>query len=422
MDKYITDELRNISQRGGNSSKSIIFLICFIFLLLFSTCLIKYSKRVTGRINLLPKENIYSIVTPFYGKIVLLKKNEDKVEKGDIVAYIENPATYEDVNNLKRQIEKIDLNDIKNSLAKFDVKMSYSLGEIQEDYFNLIIAIYEYNQLINNNLNDLSIQNYHKLVETLEEESAIQNNLNKVLSDKYNLMKDNYKRDSILNELGTVSLSDIEKSNVSHLGFKENILNNKMSSASISYKKMEIKGQISSLNSKKESDINSKILGFKKQYLALLNKIKIWENSYLMKSSIDGIVFYVNSRLRSYDHVNRENELFYVLPSSKKIIGRAFVSSSGYGQLKIGQEAIVKINDYPSRDYGYIKGRISYKSPVKQDSTYYVDVALINGLNTNTNKNLEYYYNMSGTVEFITEKMSIFDRFFSILMSDGKFN
>mgnify|MGYP005983565157 CR=1 FL=1 len=421
MSKYLTEELRSISHSSGNSRKSILFLISFVVLIILATCFIRYSKRVTGTINLLPSENIYSIVSPQNGKIVLLKHNKSSIGKDQIVAYIENAASYEDVKKLKNDLKKVDINNLKTSLSVFKIDMSYALGEIQEDYSNLIISIFEYHQLYRNNLNDLSISNYQKLVETLDEESKIQSGLRRVLETKSRIMKENYERDSILNSLGTISQSDIEKSSVSYMVYKEGVLNNQLNSANNAFRKTEIKGQINTLNSKKQVDFDSKILSIKKYYIALLNRIKNWENNYLLKSSIAGTIYFVNPLLRSYEHVNRESRLFYILPSTKKLIGRAVVSSVGYGQIKVGQQAIVKVNDYPFRDYGYIKGKIIQKSQVKQDSVYYIDVDIPNGLKTNTGKKLEYYYNMSGSVEFITEKLSVFERLFDILINDRKF-
>ena len=61
---------------------------------------------------------------------------------------------------------------------------------------------------------------------------------------------------------------------------------------------------------------------------------------------------------------------------------------------------------------------VKNKSKIIQDSVYYVDVDLPNGLKTNTGKDLEYYYNMSGTIEFTTKKMSLIERILNIINSN----
>lgn len=82
------------------------------------------------------------------------------------------------------------------------------------------------------------------------------------------------------------------------------------------------------------------------------------------------------------------------------------------GEIKIGSKVIIKLFDYPYKEYGTIETNISFLSPIA-DSIYIGTVILNRNLFfTNQLKNIQMKHNMKGKAEIIVEDKSLFHRIF----------
>jgi len=101
---------------------------------------------------------------------------------------------------------------------------------------------------------------------------------------------------------------------------------------------------------------------------------------------------------------------------------------SGAGKVKINQEVIVKLADYPYMEYGYIKGLISNVSLVpsllqmgdgSSLDSYLVTVNFPNGLETNYGTKLDLKSESKAIAEIITKDRRLIERFFDNLKYIG---
>lgn len=95
------------------------------------------------------------------------------------------------------------------------------------------------------------------------------------------------------------------------------------------------------------------------------------------------------------------------------LLGEMYVSSSEIYKVKYGQLVIVRINRYPSKDYGFLIGEVSNISDsILSNKGYKIEVLFTKGLITSYNKKLKYIPGMNGIAKVQIAKYSLFSYFF----------
>jgi HlyD family secretion protein len=83
----------------------------------------------------------------------------------------------------------------------------------------------------------------------------------------------------------------------------------------------------------------------------------------------------------------------------------------GLGKIKTGQKVMIKVESYPSEEFGYINGTVNYISdlPNRRDS-FLIKVDLPKGLQTNYNRKIFFRNDLSAQAEIVTDSRKLFDR------------
>jgi HlyD family secretion protein len=158
-------------------------------------------------------------------------------------------------------------------------------------------------------------------------------------------------------------------------------------------------------------------LTLSQSYENLIGRIAQWEQSYLLKAPISGIVTFtkfwsINQNVKAGDKV------VTVVPEEEgKIIGKVTLPIRGSGKVKVGQRVNIKFANFPHMDYGIVTGIIKSKSLVSSDNFYSLEVDLPNKLRTSYGKDLDFSQEMQGTAEIITEDIRLLERIFKPIKS-----
>jgi len=131
-----------------------------------------------------------------------------------------------------------------------------------------------------------------------------------------------------------------------------------------------------------------------------------WQERYLQRVPIDGDLEYLGF-WRENAFVQSGQELFSILPKHGQIIGEVMIPSFGAGKVKLGQTANVKVSNFPSDEYGILKGkvqsisRLSSRLRISNDETeaYQVLITFPEGPKTNFGQILPLDFESKGTVE-----------------------
>jgi hypothetical protein len=98
------------------------------------------------------------------------------------------------------------------------------------------------------------------------------------------------------------------------------------------------------------------------------------------------------------------------VPTSQDIEIRIQLPLNKAGKVKVGQTVYIKLNEFPFEEFGKIQAKVIGISNVFLDSSYSVELKLINGLKTTRNKLIEFRPQITGEAEIVTNNMTILQR------------
>jgi multidrug resistance efflux pump len=301
---------------------------------------------------------------------------------------------------------------------------SLFLGELNASYYTFYNSYSKHKDYYLKKPFDKEIETTNQLIESRK---SILNNLfseKSRLQKKYDLAVSLFRKDSLLAEKRLVSTSDLEKMTMSKLSVEQEFKAIDKEIINVNYQIEDGKNRIQQIMVQKMSAEREIEINLNASYYNLVENLHEWKKKYLITSPIKGKIEFL-SFLKEDDFIQTGQELFSIVPPENEILGQMYLPEIGSGKVKIGQEVIIKLNNYPYLQFGSIKGQISRISVVSNQqlgatgkvatSLYLVNVKLVNGLQTNYGKNLPYQFDLKGSGEIITEEKRLIERFFDNL-------
>ncbi|NOZ35599.1 MAG: HlyD family efflux transporter periplasmic adaptor subunit [Chlorobi bacterium] len=382
-------------------------LAAFLFI---GSFFFKYPDIITARVTVKGSNPPAEIRARTNGKITdLFVRNKQKVKNGQIIAIIENTCNYSDLLKLKNNVKiiKKNLSDFEFFILNYNFSDNYRLGEIQNIYSALIREMKEYKDFIELDYHDKKVAAYKKQVKALQKymiNIKSQVNLSKkdlILSEKQ------FKRDSDLYKKDFLSPADYENSE-SKVIQKKNIFEMRQSALSnveIRITEAEqniLETELDKVNQKRTYE--SKI----SETLSNLNaQIRLWEQSYLLISPVNGIVNFISYQAKNQNVTSGETVFTIVPEHSSKLVGYAEIPLSGSGKVKNGQNVNIKFDDYPDTQFGMVRAKIKDVSLVQSNKFYLATLSFPDSLITNYKINLHFKQNMQGNADIITEDLPL---------------
>ncbi len=165
------------------------------------------------------------------------------------------------------------------------------------------------------------------------------------------------------------------------------------------------------LNKKEELELHLKSL-----IMQLQTGIDNWELAYLLKSPIDGRITFTNYWVEN-QNVTAGEQVFNIVPlNTREYIGRALLPMERSGKVEIGQKVNIDFSNFPSNEFGTVKGIIQNISLVATESNnqnyYLIEIVFPNKLHTNYQKELPFIPEMKGKASIITKNISLLERIF----------
>ncbi len=80
-----------------------------------------------------------------------------------------------------------------------------------------------------------------------------------------------------------------------------------------------------------------------------------------------------------------------------------------------GQEALIKIENYPYTEYGELKAKVTFVGKILKSNRYNVNLTLVDGFKTNYSKQISVLPVMHGTADVFIKKSSLFQKIFGPL-------
>lgn len=383
-------------------------LFGIILMLFFVSWFIKYPDIVSAQIvitTVVPPENVVARTS---GKIeTLLVNDKDIVQVDSPLAIIQNTANYNDVLLLKNMVKSH--SNGKN--FDFEKLKNKQLGDIESAYSKFYSAYIE-NEL-NSKLQPFNVEdNAHN-----SENIQIRERLNILKQKKelnqieLQLKKNVLNRYETLLDKGVISIQDFENKRLEYLQIEQSYKNvlsgiSELKSSLIDNYRTSKGNKIS--GTKEEVTLNSNKI---QSFYQLEKAIKEWELAYVLKASIDGKVSFlqiwtVNQTISAGDNV------FSIVPVDVRgYIGKLKAPALNAGKIKIGQQVNIRLDNFPDREFGILKGEIQNISLVPdKEGNLFLDVALPKGLLTSYHKTIEFRQEMGGSAEIVTEDLRLTQR------------
>ncbi|MFD2033389.1 hypothetical protein ACFSKL_01235 [Belliella marina] len=120
---------------------------------------------------------------------------------------------------------------------------------------------------------------------------------------------------------------------------------------------------------------------------------------------------------KGLDKDNTQDYLVWVIPPTTDFDVKIQYPVKGAGKVKVGQEVIIRLTDYPDDEFGFLKGKISSIHPVPVDDNYQAYVSLGDrGLVTHLDVELPIRHLMFGSGEILLDDKTIFRRIFGSMI------
>ena len=399
----------------------IIFLV--VLILLAGSFFYKYPDLIKARVTIVSENPPISVVARSDGKLdYIFVADKQKVEANTILGIIENPANYKDAYELIDFLDSIQhffsQPYLFNSLL---FEKEYNLGQNHSYYSSLVSQLRDYQTSVSYNTFEQRISSLQKQVTDYENYYDKLRQQIAVLNQDYVLASSQFHRDSALHERQVMSDVDFEKSEAAMLkqkyAYKEAMTN--LASTKITMN--QLKQQIQEQDVLKAETDNKLLAALKEKYDNLVNQLKAWEQTFVLKTPIAGQVTFTNFWSVN-QFVSSGNVVFTVVPDNEQeIIGKATVPLAGAGKVEVGHDVNIKLDNYPYMEFGLIEGKIKNISmvPVTSESGgyYTAEIELKNKLVTNYKKELPFNQEMQGNVEIITKDRRLIERLVEPLVS-----
>lgn len=388
-----------------------ILFALLVVLMLLGSWIFKYPDILKARILVTSVNPAADIEARTSGKITdLFVANNGIVEVGDVLAMIENPASYEDILRLKSGLLALDSVAIEDVTDDFPELRNAQLGTVQTDYS---IFLKSYRDYIEFRRLDYHQRRIVLLESELERQKELARSLSeraRIAEEEYNLAQRQANRDADLYIESVVSESDMEKSHSAMLSKRNQWQEIVSLVAENNISVGKIREQIVDLQLKQQED-SSNYLNILEESLNNLNaSLATWEQSFLLVAPVSGSVSFTRFWSENQNVEAGEKVLTIIPADAGSMIGKIMLPTEGAGKVKAEQQVNIQFDNYPHLQYGMVKGEVINISEVPDDDFYTVEVELPRGLRTYYDFEIPFSQNMQGQAEILTDKKRILER------------
>jgi multidrug efflux pump subunit AcrA (membrane-fusion protein) len=420
--KVLTVRSDEMAEILGTPPKNIIrygitVIGAIIVMIIVGSAFVKYPDIVAAPITITTQSPPEMLVARVSGKpMAILVKDKQPVVANQLVAVMQNSASYADIERL----EHICPNSIQNTaiverLAAINFPLNLSLGEVQSSYNELLKNISQYKLFIMQ-------QYYPKKEKALEDEIAGYRKYQMKLERQQNITQQDYhltlkqlRRDSLLLSQKVIATADYEKSESAMLSKKSSVAQMGISATNAEIELAKLSQSLTELRMEASSKQQQLVDNLLTSYNQLKSTLAQWEEKYVLRTRRQGMLSYL--KVWSTNQEVRAGEtLFAIIPHNQgPIVGKALLSRSIMGKIAEGQSVNITLDGYPKQEFGALKGRVLKLSLAPGDSSYAATISVPQNLITTYKKPLHLRGELTGTAEISTDELSILARIWAPL-------
>ncbi|MEX2370316.1 MAG: HlyD family efflux transporter periplasmic adaptor subunit [Bacteroidales bacterium] len=403
---------------GWLTRNGIFMLLILISILILGAWTIKIPDVKKADIYVTSRIPPADIQSRSDGKIdQLMVSDNERVNKGQVLAVIENPANYDDVMALHRRLNGITITNEKIYDLELPAGNHSNLGMIQQDYASFYKNLMACREFVSLNYHNRKIAALKQKYDQYINYSVHLDTRASTLKEEDELTEKQFLRDSMLYLQGVVSESDFESS-------KSRLLAKRAAWQAMLSLKAEnqinaagIHEQMLEMELKREEQYTELFSTMEESLNRLRATIAAWEKKYLIIAPINGHATF--NRIWSVNqNINQGEKVMTIIPMDQEgLIGKILLPIRGAGEVREGHQVNIRFANFPYLEYGMVKGEVSNVSKVPHDDFYSVEVNLPDGLTTYYGIEINFDQNMQGQAEILTDKLRLLKRIFNPVRS-----
>ncbi len=391
----------------------ITLIFTVIAMVFIGSIFFRYPDTVVAPVVITAENPPSVVVARAGGKPAALFINDGQwVRRGDTLGVIENPANYNHVFKLKRQLAKFAQTDSLTASISFG---SLVLGELQPQFNQFNRAMAEFSTFTKQQLHKHKVEAFERELSQYQLTLTRLERQQKLAFADVKLTQKQFARDSALFVTGVIAASDFEKSQAMLLAKQQALEAAVLSISNTGITIERLKQTIIDTKFDFENQHNRLHDELTSAYGQLVSALSAWEKSYLLIASSTGRLSFMGV-WSDVQEVSAGDLLFAITPDDiGDIQARLVIPFEGAGKVKVGQRVNIKLDGYSYMEFGMVEGYIQSVSSGYNDKGYPALALLPNGATTSYGVAIQFDRDLLGTAEITTEDLSLLHRLFSPL-------
>jgi HlyD family secretion protein len=382
-----------------------------VVLLLAGAWLIRYPDTVTAQVMLTTPQPAIRIVAPRGGKMQrLLVKDGEMVQPGQMLAVLENPAVWEEVQALQHWLEKETLETPVPDLRLGTLQAPAAQLQRNREAYQFFLLRSDWAKRIR------SLRNQQEQLVAL---SAAQGQKLEVLQAERDLAQANFKRNEALAASGNVSQLDKEQAQLAVLRLEREIREVEAERLRNALEAERNNALLITLQQEQQNSAQELKLAYEESKANLKAAVESWQQNNLLRAEIAGRVAF-QQPLSAGQYLEEGQLVMTVLPASRArdvALARGYLPAQNAGRVDTGMQARLFLDAYPEQQYGALKAEVRHIAPIPEQQAYYIELALTAGLQTTYGQELPFSQELSARANIITEDRRLLFRLFDQLRS-----
>ncbi|MEL6536822.1 MAG: DUF192 domain-containing protein [Bacteroidota bacterium] len=388
-----------------------VFLLIMVALLVLGW-VIKYPDILTARVTITTQSPPVRVISNRSGELVDLRVKEGSVvETGEILAIIKSTAEPKDVLSLITILDTIQITDIEKLItAEANWPENLDLGNINGNYADFLSSYHNYWTFANfSPISKMMQSERTKLAELRRYRERLETQ-NRIFLDEIALVEKDLERNRLLIEKKAITQKEYDDKELELLGVKRRYQQTLLDISDVKIKIVDSERAIADFEVQLEDRTQSLKLALFNAYKRLQASVETWNDGFVLRAPIPGKVSLFDYRAEN-QFVNQLDEVFTIVPTGERDkIGRVLLPVRNSGKLALGQSAIIKLDDYQFQEFGTLGGTVSEISSVPRGNLYAVEVDIPDDLLTSYGQEIAFRNEMLGSIEIITEDISLLQR------------
>lgn len=376
---------------------------------------VQYPDKVRGRVTITSKiaaVRVNAQKSDLISRIYV--KDGDKVEEGDLLVLMQNAANFEDVEELEEFTKDLNSAD-QSELLEFissDFKQ-LEIGTLQPLYAELQTNFENFQFYEQNKAAAKEITQVKRQIQNINSGIRIQQRKLKDAKTTVKLEKRKYERYRTLKNQNTLAEQELEDQEKIWIATKtrvkeiEDEINSRLLLISGLHKNI---GDVESTNSETN---NQNYINLRSSINNLIGAIDRWNEENLLIAAMHGKISMVQNWSEK-NYIEQGKEIMAILPvdNEDNYFTQLFIPIQGSGRIKEGQRVLLKLDNFPYREFGQLDGIVLDLPGLPREEGLPVKIKLTNGLTTRSDKVLKLEQELRGEGAIITEDRSVFIRIF----------